>query len=123
VGYNLREDFAVPHVVLRAWTAHGSAAAPELGSGNDATRELVSALAGPHCAHHTADSIAADLFGETAAQLKSFALIPLRASATFGVLALASEDAERFYPEMGTVFLKRIGEMVSTAVLRYLPAA
>jgi uncharacterized protein YigA (DUF484 family) len=33
---------------------------------------------------------------------------------------LASEDAQRFYPEMGTVYLKRIGELVGAALLRYV---
>mgnify|MGYP006190681729 CR=1 FL=1 len=36
-----------------------------------------------------------------------------RADEPFGVLALASEDAQRFYPEMGTVYLKRIGEIAA----------
>ena len=123
VGYNLREDFAVPHVVLRAWNAQGAAAASELSGSSDATRELVTALGGPHCTQHTTENIAEDLFGDEAPQLKSFAFIPLRATETFGVLALASEDFERFYPEMGTVFLKRIGDMVSAAVVRHLPPA
>jgi uncharacterized protein YigA (DUF484 family) len=113
----------VPHVVLRAWNAQGAAAIPQLSGSSDATRDLVTALAGPHCAQHTTEDIATDLFGETAPQLKSFAFIPLRATEAFGVLALGSEDVERFYPEMGTVFLKRIGDMVSAAVMRYLPAA
>ena len=123
VGYNLREDFAVPHVVLRAWSANGSAAAPGLDGSSDATRELVTALAGPHCTQHTTENVVVDLFGDKAPQLKSFAFIPLRTTQTFGVLALGSEDIERFYPEMGTVFLKRIGDMISTAVTRYLPSA
>jgi uncharacterized protein YigA (DUF484 family) len=33
------------------------------------------------------------------------------------MMVLASEEAQRFYPEMGTVFLQRIAEMVSKAVL------
>jgi len=122
VHYNLREDFAVPHVVLRAWKANGPVDAPELNPASDATRELASNLAAPHCAAHPADGTSADLFGEAAPLLKSFAYVPLRASETFGLLALASEDAERFYPEMGVVFLKRIGDMVGTALLRNLPA-
>jgi uncharacterized protein YigA (DUF484 family) len=36
------------------------------------------------------------------------------------MLALASEDIARFYPEMGTLYLKRIGEMVSAALLRFV---
>ena len=118
--YNLREDFAVPHVVLRAWNGDG-ADVGGLGAVTGAIREFAQNLPGPHCAAHAADGTSADLFGETAPHLKSFAYVPLRAGDTFGLLALASEDAERFYPEMGTVFLKRIGDMVGTALLRNLP--
>jgi hypothetical protein len=59
-------------------------------------------------------------FGETNSTLKSFALIALRSERSFGLLALASEDAQRFYPEMGTMFLKRIGELASAALKRYV---
>jgi uncharacterized protein YigA (DUF484 family) len=122
VHYNLREDFAVPHVVLRAWKSGGPVDAPELNPASDATRELASNLPAPHCAAHPADGTSADLFGEAAPLLRSFAYIPLRSAETFGLLALASEDAERFYPEMGVVYLKRIGDMVGAALLRNLPA-
>ena len=33
-----------------------------------------------------------------------------------GLLVLASEDKQRFYPEMGTVFLQRIAEAASGAL-------
>ncbi len=36
------------------------------------------------------------------------------------MLALASEDAARFYPEMGTLYLARLGELLSAALRRYL---
>ena len=123
VYYNLREDFAVPHVVLRAWTPHGTVETPELSPAGDATREFTNKLTGPHCTAHAAEGTSADLFGETALHLKSFSYVPLRGSETFGILALASEDGERFYPEMGTVYLKRIGDMVATALLRNLSRA
>ena len=47
-------------------------------------------------------------------------MVALRGSASFGVLLLASEDAERFYPEMGTLYLLRIGELISVAVEPHL---
>jgi uncharacterized protein YigA (DUF484 family) len=120
VNYNLREDFAVPHVVLRAWSADGGAAAAELAQVSGATREFTTGLAGPHCTRNASDGPCADVFAEASLHLKSFCYIPLRESATFGLLALASEDGERFYPEMGTVYLKRIGDMVATALARNL---
>ena len=122
VSYNLREDFAVPHVAVCAWHA-GAADAEALAPTGEATREFAKNLAAPHCTQHAAPGTSEDLFGEAAAHLKSFAYIPLRAGETFGLLALASEEAERFYPAMGTVFLKRIGDMVGTALLRQLDGA
>ncbi|MEE8529992.1 MAG: DUF484 family protein, partial [Nitrosomonadaceae bacterium] len=59
-------------------------------------------------------------FGESATHLRSFSMIPLRAKQTFGLLVLGSEEAQRFYPEMGTLYLKRLGELVSTAITRYV---
>ena len=47
-------------------------------------------------------------------------MIPLRTKQTFGLLVLGSEEAQRFYPEMGTLYLKRLGELVSAAITRYV---
>ena len=56
-------------------------------------------------------------FGEAAARLHSFAYLPLHAgSETIGILVLASEDKQRFYPEMGTVLLQRIAEAAGAAL-------
>jgi uncharacterized protein YigA (DUF484 family) len=119
VHYNLREDFAVPHTVLRIWgTGAAPVEAPGLASASEAAREFARNLPTPHCVAHPVDGVTQELFGDAAPQLKSFAYVPLRGTETFGLLALASEDAERFYPEMGTVYLKRIGDMVGAALLR-----
>jgi len=119
-NFNLREDFSVPHAVLRVWGPQAGAHAESVGVANEATRAYGTSLNGPYCGGHVPEDVASDLFGESASQLKSFSVIPLRAEEPFGVLALASEDAQRFYPEMGTVYLKRIGEMVSTALMRHI---
>jgi uncharacterized protein YigA (DUF484 family) len=36
------------------------------------------------------------------------------------MLALGSEDVLRFYPEMGTLYLKRMSDLASAALLRFL---
>jgi uncharacterized protein YigA (DUF484 family) len=46
--------------------------------------------------------------------------VPLRNGETFGLLALASEDPQRFYAEMGTLYLKRLGELIGAAINRQL---
>jgi uncharacterized protein len=115
VDFNLREDFAVPHVVLRLWHEGDTAAE----STTEATRTFAAGLLHPHCGPLAMADTAA-FFGEAAALLKSYAYIPLRGKDTFGLLALASEDAQRFYPEMGTLYLTRIGEVIAACLLRHL---
>jgi uncharacterized protein YigA (DUF484 family) len=115
-GYNLREDFSVPHVAITLW--HPAAG----GDASEATRGFAAGLLHPHCGPLAMADTAA-LFGEAAPLLKSFAYVALRGKETFGLLALASEDAKRFYPEMGTLYLTRIGELVAAALLRHLDAA
>lgn len=102
-----RDIFAVPHAVLRLWQIDPPSA-----------EVLAFADAQPHpvCLHHAAHDSAA-WFGEQAAMLHSFAYLPLHAgSETIGLLVLASEDKQRFYPEMGTIYLERIAEITSSAL-------
>jgi uncharacterized protein YigA (DUF484 family) len=118
---SLREDFAVPHVVLRVWHAAAQGELPEFAPVSAATREFAASLAQPYCcAHAMVDTIG--LFGDAGPHLRSFSYVPLRGSDVIGLLALASEDPQRFYPEMGTLYLKRLGELISAALLRHLDA-
>jgi len=116
--FNLREDFAVPHTALRLWLEGSHAALPEFAPVSPAARDFAESLSSPSCgAHAMVDT--AEWFGESAAHLRSFAYIPLKNTRAFGLIALASEDAQRFYPEMGTLYLKRLGELTASALLRY----
>jgi uncharacterized protein YigA (DUF484 family) len=121
VVFNLREDFAVPHVELRVWPKDGDTPGPEVPEASGALKEYVAALAQPYCGAHVPEALVTEVFGEPAPLLKSFSMIALRSSEVFGVLALASEDPQRFYPEMGTVYLRRIGELSGAALTRHLP--
>ena len=119
VYHNLREDFAVPHVALRVWRASSHAELPEFQPISDASREFAASLSHPHCSGHAMVDTAG-LFGEASRHLRSFSYMPLRDGETFGLLALASEDPQRFYPEMGTLYLKLLGELVGAAITRFL---
>jgi uncharacterized protein len=120
VYLNLREDFAVPHVALRVWHANGHAGLPEFGSVSDATREFAASLTQPYCIGHAMVDTAA-LFGDAGAHLRSFSYVPLRDTESLGLLVLASEDPQRFYPEMGILYLKRLGDLVAAAIARHRP--
>lgn len=69
----------------------------------------------PRCGH-LRDAQRNFLFGENNNELGSAALIPLGDHATVGLLAIGSRDENHFNPAMGTDFLGRIGELVSTAI-------
>jgi len=119
----LREDFAVPYVALRVWASPRNANVKNSGDGvfHDVDSELkpwAEGLISPYCGTRPGLDVNS-WFGESAAP-KSFALIALRSDKVFGLLAIASDDERRFYPEMGTVYLKRIGELVSASLLRYI---
>jgi uncharacterized protein YigA (DUF484 family) len=119
---NLREDFQVPHVAVRLWAKpqdQDDAPRQEFSSVDEELRHWAQSLATPYCGHRAGTDIDS-WFGELNAPLKSYAIVALRGEQVFGLLAMASEDDQRFYPEMGTLYLKRIGELVSVALLRYL---
>lgn len=107
IPHLLRDIFAIPHTVLHLWQTEPPSA--EVLAFADAQQQ-------PVCLHHPAHDTAA-WFGEHAPQLHSYAYLPLRAGIdTIGMLVLASEDKQRFYPEMGTVFLQRIAEAAASAL-------
>jgi hypothetical protein len=83
---------------------------------------FASSLTRPYCGTNPGLEAARWLDDPTAAA--SLALIPLRAGAApqaFGLLVLASGDAQRFSADMGTDFLERIGELTSAALSRLRP--
>lgn len=122
--FHLREDFSVPHVALRLWGVSAPRTEEELerefAPVEEQTRIFAAGLAHPYCgSNNGTESVA--WFGESGAQVRSLALVALRREEeTIGMLALGSEDGERFYAEMGTVYLSRIGELASAALLRTL---
>ena len=118
---DLLDHFAVPHVAVRLWNvAEENPETKEFAAVAAEMRQFVEQMTAPYCGQHAVYESQA-WFGEAAAHLKSFALEPLaRDRVTFGVVALASEDPKRFYAEMGTLYLARIGELVSHALWRFV---
>lgn len=59
------------------------------------------------------------LFGDDAATIGSVALVPLGEKGSLGLLAVGSNDVNRFHPGMSTEFLARMGELIGDSIARY----
>ena len=59
------------------------------------------------------------LYGERVDEVQSSALLPLPG---VGLIAVGSHDGNRFYPGMGTLFLRMMGEALAVALSRFDPA-
>jgi hypothetical protein len=113
--FHLREDFAVPHVALRVWGRDGLGEAPEADVVHRALRDKAEAMGAPQCGQAAGNAFLA-LFRDAQEHVRSIAMVPLGQTRTIGLLALGSEDPQRFYPEMGTLYLRRIGELTAAAL-------
>lgn len=111
IAHLLSDIFSVPHVALRLWQINPPSMEVLMFTDDQAI---------PVCLHQAAHDTAS-WFGESAKRLHSFAYLPLHAgNVSIGLLVLASEDKQRFYPGMGTVFLQRIAEAAGSALHPYL---
>jgi hypothetical protein len=118
--HSLREDFAVPHVAVRLWgKVPEQSYLPELAATSAEVREYTERLDAP-ATGPAAVAESAEWF-DGVEPSASFAYLPLRGAVTFGVLALASPDGQRFHAGIGTVYLSRLAELASLAIARYLP--
>ena len=113
--FHLREDFSVPHVALRIWDKPMAEGTPEAAPVGDELRARVETMGGPLCGAAAGNPFL-PWFGDAKEHVRSVALVPLGQTKSFGLLALGSEDAQRFYAEMGTLYLRRIGELTAAAL-------
>lgn len=122
---DLLDRFQVPHVALRLWNvaprddSASTVAGPEFQTVPVELQQFVEAMTQPYCGNHPVYETHL-WFGEHAPHLKSYALVALRTERCFGLLLMASESAERFYSDMGTMFLTRIGDVFAHAIARHV---
>jgi uncharacterized protein YigA (DUF484 family) len=123
---SLREDFDAFHSVLLLTARVAAIGDAELGpflrklpadDTNMRTFEALLATGKPRCGQ-VRDTQRDFLFGPEASSIGSVALVPLGEAGSLGLLALGSAERERFHPGMSTEFLKRMGELITDAVLR-----
>jgi uncharacterized protein len=119
VHESLRSDFSIPFSATRWWGEPISA--HPLEEANLCSSELKSYVAGldrpyvgPNAAHESRGWL-----GAGSAEAQSFAYVPLLDGGVSGVLLLASDDAERFTPDMATDVLTRLAHLTSAALGRF----
>lgn len=122
ISHDLPEFFDLSDTCLRIWAnpiTHAHQANLVFGEMPDLVKTWVTALTKPYCGK-LPEIVGDDWFIDAPASL---AIVPLKGTHTFGFLALASDDSQRFYSEMGTEFLTKLGEIVSAAFSKYLEEA
>lgn len=117
---HVKDEFSVPQVAIKVWNVDAAYEDEAFASSvSSDVKAFTTSLAMPYVGLNSDFEAAAWL--DNVAQALSVALIPLRASSqteAFGLLVLASPDAQRFNANMGTDFLERIGEIGSAALSR-----
>ena len=116
------EQFMVPQAAIRVWGVDAAYAACDFAQGvNSDTKSFASSLTTPYCGMHV--GVEAVRWLDEPLLAASLALIPLRdankpQSPAFGLLVLASPDANRYQDDMATDYLEHIGKMASAALSR-----
>lgn len=122
----MRDEFNADFTALRlaAQPVEGTLVGEEEFRGIEALTlfESVFKTERPMCGQLT-DAQARFLFGRAASQVASAALIPLRGPDWRGLLVIGSLNEGRFQPTLGTLFLSRIGSLISHALRAHLAPA
>ena len=115
--------FSVPQVAIKVWGVSPRYADCSFAQGaSDDARVFVASLPEPFCGVNTGLELVNCLPDPGAAA--SLAVLPLRqggpdaVGSAFGMMILASPDAQRFNSTMGTEFLSRMSEMAAAALNR-----
>ncbi len=123
IATEIAQQFSVPQVGIKVWDVAPQFAQADFARGvSEDTQLFASSLMEPFCGVNTGFE-AVSWLPEPQAAI-SLAILPLRAgpvgslAPAFGLLVLASPDAQRFNSAMGTDFLARLAELASAALSR-----
>ena len=116
----LEHDFDISSTKLTLWAEpknNKDAIHPAFNEIDEISRNWAQSLIEPYCGVLPNENLASIKADDKA---KSYAITALEIGTPVGILVMASNDEKRFYPEMGTLFVKRIGELVSAALSKHL---
>ncbi len=119
----LCDQFMVPQAAMRIWDCDSDYGDESFAQGvSDDVKTLANSLEIPFCGLNA--GFEAVQWLEQPANAVSIAMIPMRPAretAAFGMIVLASPDAQRFGSGLGTDFLERIGAISAAAISRLRP--
>ncbi|MDR7380187.1 uncharacterized protein YigA (DUF484 family) [Rhodoferax ferrireducens] len=123
IAHEIEVQFSVPQAAIKVWGVADEYAHAHWAQGvSEDAKIFASSLTAPFCGVNSGFEAVTWLAQPAAAM--SLALMPLRTgvlnspSPAFGMLVLASPDAQRFESAMGTDFLERIAELAGAALSR-----
>lgn len=123
IASQIKEQFSVPQTAIKVWGVAEAYSSAGFANGvSDDAKVFANSLTEPFCGVNTGFEAVTWLESPVAAA--SIALLPLRPRATvagsgaFGLLVLASPDAQRFGSGMGTEFLQHVADIASSALQR-----
>ena len=124
ISHDLPEMFDLSDTCLRIWVKpsdQSSQANLVFSEMSEDVKTWIASRTEPYCGK-APEVVSDDWFIEPAASVAIVGLYQpgLYQPNLFGFLALASDDDERFYNDMGTDFLNKIAELVSAALSRHL---
>ncbi len=115
--WHLRQHFDLPDSAVLLWP-HDTI---DIHADDAEIYQWVDNMPTPQCGATLLAQALAHL--PSASSLRSFAAIPLRNERLLGVLIVGSLAANKFYPEMGTLYLQRLGDIIAACLARFsLPA-
>jgi hypothetical protein len=117
---NLQNEFGISSSKIMLWAEPKNTEDLSLSlfdEVDESSRNWADALIEPYCGKLPNEDLVSIKTNDNA---KSYAMTALEIGTPVGLLVMASDDEKRFYPEMGTVFVKRIGELTSAALTRFV---
>ncbi|BEV71145.1 DUF484 family protein [Paludibacterium sp. THUN1379] len=116
------DEFGLDRMALRLWHPAAASFGDAFNARSDVAM-LARNLNTPYCGPYVNDEVMS--WFPAVPVLQSFSQVALRDAGgePFGLLVLASDDAQRFTHDMHTHYLVQIGELISAACLRVLGQA
>lgn len=117
---SLQNDFGISSSKILLWAEPKNSEDAGLSvfeEVDDISRNWAEALVEPYCGILPNENLSSIKINDDA---KSCAITALEIGTPVGLLVMASDDEKRFYPEMGTLFVRRIGELLSAAVSHHV---